>query len=369
MDIISNILTQTDRRMRELLLQFARGNSGISLGNSMRRWVGIGGEPTYIFPGAAASVGHNLYAAAYDHTHPVYDTPNWASDVYWTYGHAGTSEMYFALYDHAHRGVRTLYASPYAPLFGDIVLSAGSNVTLSQSGNVIQISASDGGGGGASSELAPIDASAAASVGAGDAFDGTTLDGGWSDLQSTAVTSKVRSADGWLVLKNTGNTSGQERGVQRAFSPSGDFTVSTRIDHATLFAAYQWAGLFAGAADPSDGGAGNRVQTHIYNNGSGWRWKFAKMAAGSDNVVFDVAITDVGDFSLYDSKGQYPFWLRITRVGSTISASLSWDGVEWYDHPTTTTIAFSVSTCGLYIGESSASHNIRGSFPYIATTG
>ncbi len=368
MDIVSNLLMQTDRRMRELLLQFARGSSGISLGNALKPWIGIGGDPKYIFPSQAASPGHNLYAAAYDHAHPIYAVPNWAADVTGVPGVAGTSSLYLALYDHAHRGVHSLYKSGSTPLFGDVTLTGSGYVTLTQSGNNIDIYSSGGGG---SSDLAalPIDADAALSVGAGDAFDGTSLDAGWSDLQSTAVTSKDRSVDGWLILKNTGNTSGQERGVRRAFSPSGDFTVWTRIDHATLFAAYQWAGVFAGAADPSDGGGGNRVQTHIYNNGSEWRWKMAKMASGSETSVFDVSLTVLGAFSLYNTKGQFPYWLRIKRVGSTVSASLSWDGVEWYDYPTTTTIAFTVATCGLYVGESSASDNIRASFPYIATTG
>lgn len=53
--------------------------------------------------------------------------------------------------DHVHRGVHSVAKNGSAQLFGDVTLSAGSNVTLTQTGQDIQIASTGGGGGGISS--------------------------------------------------------------------------------------------------------------------------------------------------------------------------------------------------------------------------
>ena len=50
--------------------------------------------------------------------------------------------------DHAHRGVHSVSKNGSSQLFGDVTLSAGSNVTITQAGQDISIAASGGGGGG-----------------------------------------------------------------------------------------------------------------------------------------------------------------------------------------------------------------------------
>jgi hypothetical protein len=62
-----------------------------------------------------------------------------------------------------------------------------------------------------------------------------------------------------------------------------------------------------------------------------------------------------------------PMWLRIKRVGSTLTAGYSYDGSQFIDHATTTTISFTVGTMGLLIGESTATSPIRSSFAYVVT--
>jgi hypothetical protein len=242
---------------------------------------------------------------------------------------------------------------------------------LKRSGSLIVSAAvtGGGGGGGAVAEL-PIDAAASAAVGSGDLFGGTSLDGGWSDLQTTAVTSKDRSVDGYLILKNTGNTSGQDRGIKRTFSPAGDFTVYCKILNRTGGYQYVWAGLFVGASDPSDGAGGNRAVLTGYDAGSvNNHIKSSKMAAGAETVIADNAVNAVSNSASRDNGPAYPCWMRIKRVGSTISYGVSYEGVQFIDLPSTTTISFTVDTIGLFIGESSDSKDIRAVFDYIATTG
>ena len=221
--------------------------------------------------------------------------------------------------------------------------------------------------GGAGSEL-PIDAAATAAVGSGDLFTGTSLDGGWTSLQSTAVTSVDRAIDGYCILTNTGNTSDKDRGIQRAFAPSADFTITAKITWAVVQVNYQWFGIFAGAADPSDGASGNRLECHTAWDGS-VKFKCRKMAVGSETSVFNSTVDTIGTASRTKDHMTFPVWFRIKRVGTTLTAAISWDGVAWVDHATTTTIAFAVATCGIFIGETSTSADMRTCFAYIATTG
>lgn len=76
---------------------------------------------------------------------------------------AGTGDHY-SRDDHMHQGVHSLAKSGSAALYGDVTLSAGSNVTLTQSGNDIQISSSGGTGGGSYQPLANGDPASPALV-------------------------------------------------------------------------------------------------------------------------------------------------------------------------------------------------------------
>lgn len=202
--------------------------------------------------------------------------------------------------------------------------------------------------------------------GSGDSFAGTSLDGGWSSLQSTGLTATDASVEGFLVLKNTGNTSGQDRGLKRTFSPAGDFTVWCKVNFATLIADFQWFGIFVGETDPSDAASADRLELLIVRNGAAPNLKFAKYAAGVETGVFD---TDILNTAVGIGFWQFPVWLKISRTSTTLTASWSLDGVQWVDHATTTTIAFTVGTCGVILGESTATNNVRATFDYIATTG
>jgi len=217
----------------------------------------------------------------------------------------------------------------------------------------------------------PLDAAAIEAVGSGDLFPGTSLDGGWSSLQSTAVTNVNRSIAGAVILENTGNTSGAERGIKRTFTPAGDFTVWCRLERFyPLSANFQWSGIFVGAIDPSDGASGHRIECFLLNN-SGIQVKFAKQDAGAETSIFNTVIQSLPAEAV-NPQGtvmKYPVWLGISRVSTTVTALISWDGVKLYAAGSTTTISFTVNTVGLFIAESTATANLRGAYTYIATAG
>lgn len=204
--------------------------------------------------------------------------------------------------------------------------------------------------------------------GSGDGFAGTSLDGGWTSLQSTGVTSVDRSVDGYCILKNSGNTAGQDRGIQRAFAPAGDFTVWCKIKYATVYQPFQWAGLFVGASDPSDGVSGHRLSLHIYSNNNA-NLKLYKMDSTSETAIFSTVFGNSALPYAPQPTLLMPYWLRIRRAGTTLYGGFSFDGVQFWEHATTTTIAFTVATCGLYIGEATSTQAIQSTFDYIATTG
>jgi len=216
----------------------------------------------------------------------------------------------------------------------------------------------------------PLDAQAA---GSGDLFGGTSLDGGWSSLQTTGLTSNDRSVDGVLIQRNSADTAGKDRGLQRAFAPAGDFTVSARLDFLSHRGDFVWAGVFAGAATPGDGAGGARVEVLARTNGGSTpQIKLVRWAAAVETDLFDVTLADAG----WGSGGRrntghwsFPFYVRVRRSGTTLIAGISHDGVEWAEHSTTTTISFSVATCGVFIGEATATDPIKGVWGFVATTG
>lgn len=214
----------------------------------------------------------------------------------------------------------------------------------------------------------PLDAAAAEAIGSGDHFAGTSLAGAWTDLQSTAVTSKDRSAADFVRLTNTSNTSGKDRGIQKAFSPAGDFTVSCKINSFVARQNTTWCGLFIGASDPSDGASGNRLNLNTGFYSGVHAMKSSKWAAGTETGVWGSTALAGTTFHGYD-RDYWPTWLRIGRVGSTISYYWSFDGVVWRVHPTTTTISFTVATIGLLIGAATSTEDFEAVFDWIATTG
>ncbi len=141
-----------------------------------------------------------------------------------------------------------------------------------------------------------------------------------------------------------------------------------KIGALTLAQSYMWAGIFIGAADPSDGASGHRLNVGVIFAGEP-NFIATKVDAGSRTDYLVKVLNDSTQGAGAQNYFTLPFWLRIRRSGSTIYAGISWDGVKFYENSTTTTIAFTVATCGILIAENSATYPIRASFNYIATTG
>lgn len=229
--------------------------------------------------------------------------------------------------------------------------------------------AGGGGGGGTGAPYLPLDAAAAADIGSGDNFSGTTLDAGWSDLQSTALTTIDASIDDFLILGNSAALGPNvHRGEKRAFSPAGDFTIWAKLQYRRVPGSYHSSSIFFGDADASDGASGNRVQLQVYRAGMDGTSSFAfeKFLGGSRTTV---AGTDISTTDFWMPSDQYPLWLGLRRVGTAVSCGLSVNGVEMSWLSTTTTIAFTVATCGLAINSHTDGNPPRSIFDYIATSG
>ena len=68
--VLHEILAYVDSAVRRGITQWSVGDGAETLGNKFRKW--IGGQPSVIRPGQAASTGTRIYASAYDHTHYFY---------------------------------------------------------------------------------------------------------------------------------------------------------------------------------------------------------------------------------------------------------------------------------------------------------
>lgn len=290
-------------------------------------------------------------------------------------GDAGIDSHTRVPFDHVHEGRSIVRKNSSGSEFFQrrINFIEGDNVTLGITEDDaneeidVTISAEEGTPGeGGGSEL-PLDAQASAGIGSGDDFAGTSLDVGWSSLQTTALTTVDASIDGWLVLGNSAAVgNGAIRGIKRAFTPSGDFTIWAKIGNIHMPGDFVGIAVFAGASDPSDASGAKRIDSLLYR--STLRAQINKWASGTLTNVFDAATTGS---PLYMENGGHPspLWLALRRVGSNFSMGMSQDGVEFTWHTTTTTIDFTVETCGIALMQQGANLPRCATIDYIATDG
>lgn len=246
--------------------------------------------------------------------------------------------------------------------------TAGQVLTVNAGGTAPEWAAGGGGGGSA----LPLDSQAsAASYGSGDDFSGTTLDGGWSSLDATPLTTVDASIDGYLVLGNSAAVgNGTLRGIDRAFSPAGDFMIWMRLDNIRVPGDFVGAAVFAGATDPSNAASAKRIDAVVYDSSGSWRCQVNKWSSGTGTNVFDA---DIGATPLWldqTSSGRvFPMWVALRRVGTALSMGVSQDGIEFSWHTTTTTIDFTVATFGISLMQQGSSLDRCVFIDYIATSG
>lgn len=227
------------------------------------------------------------------------------------------------------------------------------------------------GGGSGGSNRPYYDAVAIDDPGSGDLFGGTSLDGGWSDLD-TALTTKDASIDGYLVLGNNASIGNDfQRGLYRTFSPSGDFTVYARIDNLRGSANYVGAGIMVGSSSPGNSAGNKRLDVGFYRlSGSDTHCQMNTWSSGTKTNIFDASIGDTPLLLKHSWDGRViPIWLAIQRVGSNISAGFSEDGIEFQYHGTTTTISFTVDTLGVVLMQQGTNIVRCAYYDYIASIG
>ena len=102
------------------------------------------GVASTITPDLTNSVGTSTALARADHIHQI---PSGVPVAIGTVNTRGTANS-FALSDHVHQGVHSVSTTGGTQLYGDIVLSPGSGVNMSQTGNTITISSTSSGSSG-----------------------------------------------------------------------------------------------------------------------------------------------------------------------------------------------------------------------------
>ena len=286
---LRDVLQSTDRRMRELLLQFAKGSSGLSLGTALKPFIG-GDTPKYIYPSGAAAVGSRMYAASYDHVHPVYATPNWASSLGYA-ASGGSSPLYFALYDHVHRGL-TIYDTQYGATYTGVHTLW--NYGASSVSNGVALIGGAGGGGGQidPSFTTPVDA-----------------DFAWINQGSSTLTD-----DGVSLFLRAPAGSGSNIHIRKQAAPATPYTLTVAMRPTLYPASYSSCGVLF---RESSSGKLHTFQT-VFFDSSGIHLISAK---------FSNPTTYVADYKnlIAPIAGAY-VWLRIQDDGTNRICSFSMDG-------------------------------------------
>lgn len=150
------------------------GGVGVVVYNSEH--VALGSNTPKVESGSGTP-GIGPQASAWDHVHPALAGSSTSfgsnSNSVGTANSAGASSSNSRA-DHIHKGVSSLAKAGSAALVGDVTLTGGSNVTLTQAGNDISIASTGGGGGSAVDWTAHLNLSGAS-------FTGFTANSGtWS---------------------------------------------------------------------------------------------------------------------------------------------------------------------------------------------
>jgi hypothetical protein len=103
-------------------------------------------------------------------------------------------------------------------------------------------------------------------------------------------------------------------------------------------------------------------------------------AADADNVILDVRPTGDIEFMARPSSGapttfiagashDLPVWLKLARVGATVTGSISADGLDWTAVGTTTVPQFEAMDIGLAVTSHNTSALNTSTFDTVAVTG
>jgi hypothetical protein len=288
------------------------GASGVISSNYSRTSLG---SNTPLADAGAGSVGSGPQAAPWDHVHPAsaggVSFGSNSNDV--STANAGGASSSNSRADHVHRGVRSLAKAGDSALFGDVTLTGGTNVTLTQTGQDISI-ASSGGGGGGTIQYPSLKPGTPTYD-----FADASLDGAFSAHSSggSFTTSHVMTQGiNWNGSSVELQYSAQMGRIYVSHSNTDfDFTVGGIADEGFNETAVQMYGI--AALNSSGTGVGVLIygDNNIYlSTVTGYQY-----AGNSDSHPYGWS----------QVKSRRFWWLRLKRVGSTWTAYASTSGRAW----------------------------------------
>jgi hypothetical protein len=297
------------------------------------------GSNTPLADSGGGSPGTGPQAAPWDHVHPASGSASFAfgsnsNDV--STANAGGASSSNSRSDHVHRGVRSLAKAGSSALFGDVTLTGGSNVTLTQTGQDISI-ASTGGSSGATIQYPGLKPGTPTYDFAGAALDGAFT--ARSNTGSFATTNCKTQGEDWGGSALDMQYSVQNGGLYVAHGNTDlDFHVGG-IRKKGMSNAGGLA-LMIGIAALNSSGTG--VGLVVYNDSHIYlatitTWNYT---GNSDSWLNHGQGVDTG----YDGD----WWLRLTRVSGTWTAYASQSGRAWDE--TFATRADSITVDRLYFG-------------------
>jgi len=167
----------------------------------------------------------------------------------------------------------------------------------------------------------------------GRSADGQTLPTGWADqdIGSVPTAGSASFANGVFTVTGSGSsyTNGTADAFHFAYQPlSGDGTIVARVVSVSN-ATYTQAGIMI--RETLTAGATRMV---VYNSAS---------------VIYDAYRTSTGGSASFaqDQTESLPYWLKLVRSGSTFTAYISIDGVNWVQAGSSETISMAQS---VYVG-------------------
>lgn len=189
-----------------------------------------------------------------------------------------------------------------------------------------------------------------------DEFNGSSLDVKWTWVNQGGATATL-SSKGALVLEAPASASRNIRAIYQTM-PSGDFTVTARIRLNVMLAA---TGEHVGLAVKNSGG--NQLLVWSFNFDSFLRAYVQRL---SDVNTFSATLGSAAGFSQADFR----IYLRVKRVGSLLTFSYSWDGIDFWDYTTETETTFLpgvVNRVGLF-ADSQSSTIVRNTCEWFRVT-
>lgn len=241
--------------------------------------------------------------------------------------------------DHVHDGLRSIAKAGSAALLGDVTLTGGTNITLTQSGQDISIAAAGGGSGADANHPNPLDSYAIDGT-YGDDFTGSSLGGLWTrrNFTSGAETYQVGPKGTYLRVSMSGRSNGDGYYQSAAGLPDGTYAAKIFV----------WGNVNNnfGIAIYDSSGTGVAL-SGIYSSPAA----VLLMSVTTYTSYGGTFVSPLSSASMYGfiATPVAPLWLYIRKSGTSYFTSHSFNGETWAPESGSLTWAGTPNRMGFFL--------------------